>query len=245
MISDMSHHNVTLLCFIVNNGLGSRVLRQARRLGISGGTVLLGHGSVNSQTLDMFSLCDTRKEIVLMIAPKPLAMQALKALVVKFKLDRRDCGIAFAVAVSRLIGKHQNPTEEKALAQLERDRPEEEKEDETMYQAIYTIVDRGRAEQVIEAASHAGAAGGTIINARGSGIHETSRLFAMEIEPEKEMVLILIEKALSQTIVDTIYAELEIEKAGNGIIFVLDVASTYGLVSSEDRLTGSSRSDAT
>ena len=163
MISDMSHHNVTLLCFIVNNGLGNRVLRQARRLGISGGTVLLGHGSVNSQILDMFSLCDTRKEIVLMIAPKPLAMQALKALVVKIKLDRRDCGIAFA----------------------------------------------------------------------------------MEIEPEKEMVLILIEKALSQTIVDTIYAELEIEKAGNGIIFVLDVASAYGLVSSEDRLTGSSRSDAT
>lgn len=243
MISETSYPHSTLLCFIVNNGLGSRVLRQAKRLGVSGGTVLLGHGSVNSQILDLFSLCDARKEIVLMIAPSPLAMETLKKLAAKFRLDKRDCGIAFAVPVSRLVGKHTNPEEKKALAQLEQSRPAEKKEGEIMYQAIYTIVDRGRAEQVIEAAGDAGAAGGTIINARGSGIHETSRLFAMAIEPEKEMVLILIERDLSPAIIDAIHAKLEIDKAGNGIIFVLDVTSAHGLVKPKDRITGSTRSN--
>ena len=71
-----------------------------------------------------------------------------------------------------------------------------------MYQSIIAIVERGHAENVIDAATQAGSRGGTIINARGSGIHETSTLFAMEIEPEKEVVLIVAEKKNTDHIVN-------------------------------------------
>ena len=43
--------------------------------------------------------------------------------------------------------------------------------------------------------------GGTIINARGSSIHETSKFPNMEIEPEKEMVMILAKDDLADQIV--------------------------------------------
>lgn len=56
----------------------------------------------------------------------------------------------------------------------------------------------------MEAAASAGARGGTIINARGSGIHETNRLFSMQIEPEKEMVVILSENDLVDPIISSI-----------------------------------------
>lgn len=81
----------------------------------------------------------------------------------------------------------------------------------------------------MEAATKAGSRGGTIINARGSGIHETHTLFAMAIEPEKEIVLILSENNTTEAIVAAIRQELRVDEPGNGIIFVLDVNETYGL----------------
>jgi nitrogen regulatory protein PII len=98
-----------------------------------------------------------------------------------------------------------------------------------MYKAICTIVDRGKGEDVMDAANSAGARGGTIINARGSGIHETNMLFSMPIEPEKEMVIILSQNDLVDPIVSAIREKLKIDEPGNGIIFVQDVNKTYGL----------------
>ena len=97
-----------------------------------------------------------------------------------------------------------------------------------MYHAITTIVDRGKAEDVIDAATKAGSKGGTIINARGSGIHETSKLFSMDIEPEKEIVIILSEvESTENRIFDK--KPLKIDEPGNGIIFIQDVNKTYGI----------------
>lgn len=101
------------------------------------------------------------------------------------------------------------------------------------YQAIYTIVDKGKAEWVIEAAAKGGASGGTVINARGSGIHETEKIFQMAIEPEKELVLILAKCNLVEGICQNIREELHIDDPGKGIIFVQDVRSAFGLFEKE------------
>lgn len=98
-----------------------------------------------------------------------------------------------------------------------------------MYNSIFVIVYKGNAELVIEAANKAGSKGGTIINARGAGTHETAKVFAMDIEPEKEIVLILSEVESTQKIVDAINAELKIEEPGNGIVIVQNVSKTYGI----------------
>ena len=98
-----------------------------------------------------------------------------------------------------------------------------------MYNVITIIVNKGKGEDVIEAAVKAGSLGGTIINGRGSGIHETSKLFNMEIEPEKENVIIISRQEKTDAIVESIKEHVEIEKPGNGIIFVQEVSSVYGL----------------
>jgi nitrogen regulatory protein PII len=78
-----------------------------------------------------------------------------------------------------------------------------------MYQSIYTIVDKGRGEAVVEAATKAGAGGATIVGARGSGIHETGRLFNMDIEPEKEVVIIILKSEIAERVVSSIRDELD------------------------------------
>jgi nitrogen regulatory protein PII len=218
-----SHSKLTdfeLICMIVNFGLGSKVMQTAKQYGIKGGTVLLGRGTIQNRLLELLAISDVRKEIVYMVANKETARQALDQFVQKFKLNKPNHGIAFTTSISRVIG----------ASSLNNDHIQESGgADPVMYHAITVIVEKGNAENVIDAATEAGSRGGTIINARGSGIHEVSKILAMEIEPEKEIVMILSKKDRSEAIVSSIRNKLKIDEPGKGIIFIQDVAKTYGL----------------
>ena len=100
---------------------------------------------------------------------------------------------------------------------------------DNMYQIIYVVVERGKAEDVIDAAHAAGARGGTIINARGAGMHEVQKLFSLEIEPEKEEVFIITRAQDKDAIVESINRSLRIAEPGNGILFVMDLNEVHGL----------------
>ena len=212
--------DIELLCVIVKLGLGSKVLQKAKKNGISGGTVLLGKGTVNNKILEFLGLADVRKEVVLMISEKSIMEEALIKLDQEFKFEKPNHGIAFTTSISNLVGTRNCKENEKV---------KEGDFDKVMYNSITIIVDKGRAEDVIDAATKAGSLGGTIINARGSGIHETSKVFAMEIEPEKEVVLILSKTEQTEQIVESISREIKINEPGNGIIYVQDINKTYGL----------------
>jgi nitrogen regulatory protein PII len=209
-----------LICVIVNYGLGSDIIKFSKQHGITGGTIFYGKGTIKNAFLEFLDLAESRKEIVLMAAEATTAHTVLVELNKKFKFCKPNHGIAFTTSIMNILGTD-NCTwkveeESRGVANL-------------MYNVIVAIVDRGRAESVIEAATEAGSKGGTIINARGSGIHETSKLFSMEIEPEREIVLIISEKELTEKITESINNRLEMNEPGNGIIFVQDVNKTYGL----------------
>ncbi len=217
-MNEMNDLGIELICIIVNDGHGSKVLKAAKQHGVRGGTILLGRGTVKNKLLEFLSLYDVRKEIVWMLAEKKAAFEALQKLDAEFHFDKPHHGIAFTIPVHKIIGTRC----------IDCDITTERGAD-NMYRSIFTIVDKGRAEEVIEAAVKAGSKGGTIINARGSGIHETSKLFSMEIEPEKEVVLILAETAEAETIAASIRDSLKMEEPGNGIVFIQDVSSVYGV----------------
>ncbi len=211
---------VLLLTVIVDRGGGSRVLRVAREAGISGGTILLGHGTYGRGGLEWFDDYESRKEIVLMIGYADILMAGIDRISRVMRLDRPNHGIAFTMPVASLTGStscHIGPGTREGESDMKR-------------QAIFAIVDKGYAETVVEAAEKAGARGATVVNARGAGIHETARLFSMEIEPEKEIVLILAETALCGAITDAVQAAIGLDEPGRGILFSLDVRQAYGLV---------------
>ena len=219
MMINADEINIELLIVIVNNGLGSKILKYAKQNGITGGTIFLGKGTAANRILEFFDLYDVRKELVLMMAEKTTANKVLEKINKEFHFQRPNHGIAFSTSVGRIIGVSRY----KDICVKERGVID------SMYNAIYVIIDKGRAEDVIEAAARGGSRGGTVINARGSGIHETSKLFSMDIEPEKEIVLILSKADKVDPIVSSIKESLKIDEPGNGVIFVQDVSSTYGL----------------
>lgn len=209
-----------LICVIVNFGSGSKIIKYAKQYGIRGGTIFLGKGTIKSSILQLLELNEIRKEIVIMAGDKSTAFTVMDELNEKFDFKKPNHGIVFSTSIIKILGtKNCTCIDNKESRGVEK----------SMYNLILIIVDKGKAESAIEAATKAGSKGGTIINARGSGVHETSKLFSMDIEPEKEIVLIISENHLTESISSSISDQLEIDKPGNGIIFIQDLDKTYGL----------------
>ena len=220
MQSSLANKEIELLCIIVNFGLGSDIITFSKQHEITGGIIFFGKGVIKNAILEFLDLTESRKEIVLMVAEKTTAYTVLEQLNKKFNFIKPNHGIAFSTPINNILG---------AKFCTCKDNKESRGVENPMYNVITVVVDKGKAESVIEAATEAGSKGGTIINARGSGIHETSKLFFMEIEPEKEIVLIISENQLTESIVSSISEQLKINEPGNGMIFVQDVNKVYGL----------------
>lgn len=211
--------SMDLAVIIINDGKARKVIKHAKSLGATGATVFYGMGSVKSlKILEFLELHSIKKEIIVLINEQSVNKEILLSLNQKFHFDRPNHGIAFTIPITSLIGSKKY--EDKVI----------NKENENMaHQAIFIIVDRGNAEEVIKSAKSAGAKGGTIINARGSGIHETEKVFNFDISPEKEVVLIISEAKDTKSITDKITLDLKINEPGNGIIFVQEVSQTFGI----------------
>ncbi len=208
-----------LVYVIINQGLGTKVLQKAKEKGIHGGTIFFGLGTVRHPLLNLLALYDEHKEIVLMGGDSTVVDQVIIHLNHVFKFHKPNHGILFRVNSCKMIGSRFNECNER----------ENNKEVKKMYHIITTIVDKGKGEEVVNASKDAGARGGTIINARGSGVNETTRIFNMEIEPEKEIVIIVAQADQSQNIIDNIKSELKIDEPGQGILFVQEAAEVHGL----------------
>lgn len=97
------------------------------------------------------------------------------------------------------------------------------------HEAIFCIVNSGYSEAVMDAAKKFGARGGTVINARGTASKEAETFFHITIDPEKEIVMILVPTAIKDKILNALYEEVGLDTAGQGIAFSMPVDSVVGL----------------
>ena len=210
--------NSKLIYVIVSQGAGTKILHRAKTYGALGGAIFIAKGSANKALTNFFSLYEKNKEIVLLAAEYHKVNQILEELNTAFKFYKHNHGIAFTIK-SNIIGFHINDNNDLEII----------KGDKPMYKLITTIVNIENAEDVIETAKLAGAKGGTIINARGTLLNESYTIFGIEIEPRKEVVLIVAQVEDVELIITSIRKKLNIDKPGNGIIITQDIDNAYGL----------------
>ena len=97
------------------------------------------------------------------------------------------------------------------------------------HEAIFCIVNSGYSEVVMEAAKKLGASGGTVINARGTAPKDAESIFGITIQPEKEIVMILVPSSIKANVLHALYQEAGLNTAGQGIAFALPVDGVVGL----------------
>lgn len=100
---------------------------------------------------------------------------------------------------------------------------------EFTHEVILCIVNDGFGDEVMNVARKVGARGGTIINARGSASKSAENFFHIVIQPEKEIVMILVESAMKEGLLHALYKEVGLNTPGHGIAFALPVSNVIGI----------------
>lgn len=207
----------TLFFTIVNRGKANAVLRKAKECGATGGTILLGEGTVQSKLLDFIGMTEAHKEILMIPTSGGLDNNLHDILSDTFNFSKRNKGIAFSVPFKRWT---KEDSEQEHNISIDDDR--------FTHCCIFTIVDKGRGKDCIKAARAAGARGGTIVRGHGAGVPADS-YYPLAIEPQKDTVIVVTRKNKAASIRERIFSDLELDKPGNGIIFTLPVSNTSGL----------------
>ena len=195
-----------------------RVLSAASHIGFHGATVLYARGTVSNKILAAFGMDSLRKEILLLIGARHLSDELHLQLYDALDLKKRGHGIMATLPLSRVMGLHEMS---EACWKGERG---------MQYELITVVVDNGQADNVIEAATNAGAMGATVLHGRGSGAHQVEKFFNLEIEPEKELVLFVVESKMSEKIIYAIRSIIDFDAPNSGILFSLDISQVSGLL---------------
>ena len=97
------------------------------------------------------------------------------------------------------------------------------------HEVIFAIVNSGYAEDVMDIARDLGVRGGTILNARGVVKDDAAAFFGITLHQDKEILMMVVEKALRDTVLNAIYKQMGMAKKAKGIAFSLPVSDVAGL----------------
>mgnify|MGYP000847702311 FL=1 len=95
--------------------------------------------------------------------------------------------------------------------------------------AICAIVERGKADGIVDKAKKAGAEGATVFYGRGTGEKEFLKFFNRQIESSKEIILIITEEDKLDPILNAIIKAGNLDHPGAGIVFTFDIGNLHGL----------------
>lgn len=108
---------------------------------------------------------------------------------------------------------------------------------EIKYELVFCIVNAGFSEVVMDAAKEGGARGGTVIHARGTANKEAEQFFHITIQPDKEIVIILVPSDIKDAVLHAVYRSAGLKTDGQGIAFSMAVDEVVGLSSGAPALS--------
>ncbi len=209
-----------LLMSIVARGAGRNVVEAAKRGGARGGTKLLGRGADACETGG--SSCEEGccgHDIVIILMQDEA--EDVVGAVVEGSFDQKTgyAGTAIVLDVPKTLLRC-GPAPATAAADAHTTGGEAMQSGYTM---ISSIINHGQAEDLMAVAREAGARGGTILNARGTGTEDDVKFFGISLAPEKEFLVIIAENSCADAILEALSDQPVFSEPGGGIIFTTGV----------------------
>ncbi|OLA47399.1 MAG: hypothetical protein BHW34_00985, partial [Firmicutes bacterium CAG:176_59_8] len=143
--------------------------------------------------LSTLGLEATEKSVMFSVVTPKVKDVLMRELVDTMRIDRPGSGIAVCLHLSSVGGRTALDylISGKPDAQPDMTVKEEDLMNESGYQLIVAITNTGYTDTVMEAASAAGARGGTVIHARATDAENAGKFFGMAITEEREMIFLV------------------------------------------------------
>ena len=104
----------------------------------------------------------------------------------------------------------------------------------TDFSLLIAVSNQGYAEVVMDAAKKAGASGGTIIHAQGTGKKDAEKFLGISLASEKDMLFIVTPTTRKNAIMEAIMKGAGLETPAKAIVFSLPVTTVAGIRMPED-----------
>ena len=188
----------------------------------------LGRGTATDEHLSLHDLEATEKAIISGIGSAGESKGLLKNARNKLYIDIPGNGIMLTVPLKSVAGG-------KTLAYLGGNTEKGGKPDMNFaHELIIVILNEGHVDLVMDAARAAGAGGGTVLHAKGTGGIGTEKFFGVSLADEKDMVYIVAHSDEKTAIMRSITEQAGPGTSAGAICFSLPISSVAGLRSRED-----------
>ncbi|HRQ55901.1 MAG TPA: transcriptional regulator [Azoarcus taiwanensis] len=97
------------------------------------------------------------------------------------------------------------------------------------FSVLVAILAEDLEEQAIDVAKRAGAGGVTILDARGIGAKEKKTFFGLTYEGSQSVLIMVLEKKLSLTVLKNISRELDLKNNTRGVVFTIPLEHIAGI----------------
>lgn len=105
---------------------------------------------------------------------------------------------------------------------------------DTTHDLIIVIANRGYIDLVMDAARGAGAYGGTVLQAKGTGMEHAEKFMGVSLAAEKEIIFIVTRTEQKNNIMKAVMEKAGPDSEAKAIVFSLPVTDTAGLRLVED-----------
>lgn len=191
----------------------------------------LGIGTAANEMLDYLGLDSKDKAISFSALEEDSWLTVKKQLEKKLQIDAPGGGIAFIIPLSSIGGKK---TLQFLLERQDYQQEEESTLTNTTHELIIAIANQGYTNMIMDAARTAGAYGGTVIHAKGTGMQTAEKFLGVSLAAEKEIILIVTKTELKNPIMQAIMKDAGLDSKAKSIVFSLPVTDTAGLRLVED-----------
>ena len=204
-----------LLISFMDRRRGDQLVAISKAAGARGGTIAPGRALAESKFLQMLALADVDQDVVFTIMGQETEAVLVAISNAAEKDPKKLGGLAILLDVSGMLFRVPGQDHEENI--------ESESIMKSGFQLITVIVNHGYADDVMAAARKAGAKGGTILTARGTGTEEDVKFFGICLVPEKEMLMIVAESETVPTILEAVNSVPNIRQPGGGVVYHMNI----------------------
>ncbi len=223
-------YTLYLMVTIADRNQHQKFISFYREYGVSVFFSSLGKGTAVLEVLHAFNLEATEKAVLFSVVTDETWPAIQKGLQQNMKIFIPGTGIVFTVPLSSMGGKKQ-------LFFLTQNQDFQKKEESvlkgTQQELLVVAANQGYTETVMEAARKKGAAGGTVIHAKGTGMEGAEKFLGVSLAAEKELVFIVVNQEDKNSIMESIMQEAGLSSKAKSIVFSLPVTHTAGLYLAE------------
>ncbi len=213
---------------ITDHDRGEAMNALYRAAGLRGILSMPGRGTATSEHLAIYGLDATEKYVISAVGNRSEVEGLIKSAKRKLFIDIPGNGVMLTVPLKSVAGG-------KTLAYL----TDEQKTGgaprmDFEHELIIVILNEGYSDFVMDAARAAGAGGGTVLHAKGTGGTRGEKFFSVSLADEKDMIYIIAHKDEKAAIMRSINEQAGPGTKAGAICFSLPISSVAGLRAREE-----------